>query len=108
LGVKGRIIAVTSDGLDVTSKENADMISRILSNRGLVVTGHKDNSMNLASCMLVQIALANKVVVVSCVKESRTMQAVEFARKIGKPIFAVDNGRSGNRYFIDNGIATNV
>jgi predicted Rossmann fold nucleotide-binding protein DprA/Smf involved in DNA uptake len=58
--------------------------------------------------MLVQITLANKVVVVSCVKESKTMQAVEFARKIGKPIFTVDNGRSGNRYLIDNGIATNV
>jgi hypothetical protein len=108
LDAKGRVIAVTSDGLDVASKENADMISRILSNRGLVVTVNKDNSMNSASCMLVQIALANKVVVVSCEKESRTMQAVEFARKIGKPIFAVDNGRSGNRYLIDNGIATNV
>jgi predicted Rossmann fold nucleotide-binding protein DprA/Smf involved in DNA uptake len=48
------------------------------------------------------------VVVVSCLKESRTMQAVEFARKIGKPIFAVDNGRSGNRHLIDSGIATNV
>jgi hypothetical protein len=31
-----------------------------------------------------------------------------FAIKLGKPIFAINNGRSGSRYLIDNGIATPI
>jgi predicted Rossmann fold nucleotide-binding protein DprA/Smf involved in DNA uptake len=46
--------------------------------------------------MAIQIALANKVVVIARAKGSRTMQAVEIAQKIGKPIFFIDKEHSGN------------
>ncbi len=51
------------------------------------------------------MALADKVIVVACEKESGTMHAVDYAIKLGKPIFAIDTSRSGNRYLIENNIA---
>ncbi len=52
------------------------------------------------------MALANKVIVVACEKESGTMHAVDWAIKLGKPIYAINNARSGNRHLIDSSIAT--
>ena len=52
-----------------------------------------------------QVALADKVYVVECEKESGTMHAVNFALKYGKPIYALDCEWSGNRYLIDHGLA---
>ena len=53
----------------------------------------------------IQAALADKVYVIECEKESGTMHAVNFALKYGKPIYALDCDWSGNRYLIDNGLA---
>lgn len=51
------------------------------------------------------MAMADKVIVVECERESGTMHAVEFARRFRRPIFALDCDWSGNRYLIDNNIA---
>jgi DNA protecting protein DprA len=110
---KGRSIAVIASGLDVTyPKENSGLVRKILLNRGLIVSEHpygsKANPSRLVARTRIQMALANKVVVIACEKESGTMHAVNFAIKLGRPIFAVNSGRSGNRYLIDNGIATPI
>ena len=109
----GVSIAVVATGLDKTyPKENADLELAILQNGGMIVSeypaGTKANPTRLIARTCLQMAIADKVIVVACEKESGTMHAVDWAIKLGKPIFAIDNGRSGNRHLIDHGFATPI
>jgi len=110
LDAKGKTIAVVGCGLDrVHPKANVELQQRIIHSGGLILSeqkvGTKANPRTLIARTRIQMALADKVVVVECERESGTMYAVEFARKFHKPIFALDCGWSGNRYLIDNNIA---
>lgn len=110
LDATGLAIAVVGSGLDIVHpKENKELQKRILESNGLVISeqpeGTKANPRTLIARTRLQMALADKVVVVECEKDSGTMHAVEFARKFRKPIFALDCEWSGNRFLIDNGIA---
>lgn len=67
--------------------------------------GAKANPTRLIARTRLQMAIADKVIVVACEKKSGTMHAVTWAIKLGKLIYALDNNRSGNRYLIDNKIA---
>ncbi len=107
----GVSVAVVATGLDKTfPKENADLELAILQNGGMIVSeypeGTKANPTRLIARTRLQMAIADKVIVVACEKESGTMHAVDWAVKLGKPIFAIKNDRSGNRHLIDSGIAT--
>ncbi len=109
----GVSIAVVATGLNkVYPKENAELEQEILRNRGMIISewpeGTKANPKRLISRTRLQMAIADKVIVVACEIESGTMYAVSWAVKLGKPIFAIDNARSGNRYLIDNEIATPI
>lgn len=106
----GVSIAIVATGLDRTyPKENADLEMAILRNGGMVVSEYpertKANPTRLVARTRLQMAIADKVIVVACERSSGTMHAVDWAVKLGKPIFAIDNDRSGNRHLIDNGIA---
>ena len=106
----GISVAVVATGLDKTyPKENSDLELAILQNGGTIVSefpeGTKANPTRLIARTRLQMAIADKVIVVACEKKSSTMQAVAWAIKLGKPIFTIDNNRSGNRYLIDNKIA---
>ena len=70
--------------------------------------GTKANPTRLIARTRLQMAMADKVIVVACEKDSGTMHAVDWAIKLGKPIFAIDNARSGNRHLIDSRIATPI
>ncbi len=107
----GISMAVVATGLDRTyPKENADLELAILQNGGMIVSeqpeGTKANPTKLIARTRLQMAFADKVIVVACEKESGTMHAVSWAVKLGKTIFAIDTPRSGNRHRIDTGIAT--
>lgn len=109
----GVSVAVVATGLDkIYPKENADLELAILRNGGMIVSeypeGTKANPTRLIARTRLQMAVADKVIVVACEKDSGTMHAVDWAVTLGKPIFAIDNARSGNRYLIDNGIATSI
>ena len=106
----GRTVAVVGTGLDrVHPKENTDLQSDILAHGGLIVSeqppGTKANPRTLIARTRLQMAMADKVIVVECERESGTMHAVEFGRRFRRPIFALDCDWSGNRYLIDNKIA---
>lgn len=106
----GRTVAVVGSGLDrVHPKENADLQAEIIARGGLVVSeqppGTKANPSTLIARTRIQMAMADKVIVVECERESGTMHAVEFARRFRRPIFALDCDWPGNRYLIDNRIA---
>lgn len=106
----GRTIAVIGTGFDrVHPKENAGLQADIITHRGLIVSeqppGTKANHGTLIARTRIQMAMADKVIVVQCERESGTMHAVEFARSFRRPIFALDCDWSGNRYLIDNNIA---
>lgn len=106
----GRTIAVVGSGLGrVHPKENVDLQNDIIRSGGLIVSEQEDNTKanprTLIARTRIQMAMADKVIVVECERESGTMHAVRFARRFGKPIFALDCGWSGNRYLIDNKIA---
>jgi len=106
----GISIAVVATGLDkVYPKDNVGLESAILQNGGTIVSeypnGTKANPTRLIARTRIQMAIVDKVIVVACEKESGTMHAIEWAIKLGKPILAIDNSRSGNRYLIDNKIA---
>lgn len=110
LDAGGKTIAVIGSGLDIVHpKENAELHQRIINSNGLILSEQpertKANPRTLIARTRLQMALADKVVVVECEKESGTMHAVEFARKFNKPIFALDCDWSGNRHLIDNRIA---
>ncbi|MCM1141035.1 MAG: DNA-protecting protein DprA, partial [Muribaculum sp.] len=81
----------------------------ILQNGGMIVSeypeGTKANPTRLIARTRLQMAIADKVIVVACEKKSGTMHAAEWAVKLGKPIFAIDNARTGNRHLIDSGMA---
>lgn len=107
----GVSVALVATGLDKTyPKENSNLELAILQKGGIIVSeypeGTKANPTRLIARTRLQMAIANKVIVVACEKESGTMHAVDWAVKLGKPIFAIDNNRSGNRHLIDGGIAT--
>lgn len=109
----GVSVAVVATGLDKTyPKENADLELAILQNGGMIVSeypeGTKANPTRLIARTRLQMAIADKVIVVACEKESGTMHAVDWAVKLGNPIFAIKNDRSGNRHLIDSGIATPI
>lgn len=109
--VGGVSVAVVATGLDkIYPKENADLELAILQRGGMIVSeypeGIKANPTRLIARTRLQMAIADKVIVVACEKESGTMYAVDWTIKLGKPIFAIDNARSGNRYLIDSRIAT--
>lgn len=106
----GRTVAVVGTGLDrVHPKENADLQSDIIAHGGLIVSeqppGTKASPRTLIARTRLQMAMADKVIVVECERESGTMHAVEFGRRFRRPIFALDCDWSGNRYLIDNNIA---
>lgn len=106
----GRTIAVVATGLDrVYPKENAILQAKILLNDGLILSeqprGVKANPTRLIARTRLQVALADKVIVVCCEIHSGTMHAANFARRHGIPIFAIDNLREGNRFLIENQIA---
>lgn len=110
---KGKSIAVVATGLDlVYPKENQDLEESILENGGLILSeqsaGTKATPRRLVARTRLQMALADKVIVVACEKESGTMHAVDYAIKLGKPIFAIDNMRSGNRYLIEEALAISL
>ena len=103
----GRTIAVVGTGLNhVYPKENMKLQQRIIETGGMILSEHepktKASPRTLIARTRLQVALADKVYVVECEKESGTMHAVNFALKYGKPIFALDCDWSGNRYLIDN------
>ena len=107
---RGLTIAVVGSGLNhVHPKENIPLQQRILANNGLILSEQspkeKASPRTLIARTRLQVALADKVYVVECEKESGTMHAVNFALKYGKPIFALDCDWSGNRYLIDNSLA---
>lgn len=106
----GRTVAVVGTGLDrVHPKENSALQADIIAHGGLIVSEQppvtKANPRTLIARTRLQMAMADKVIVVECVRESGTMHAVEFARRFRRPIFALDCDWSGNRYLIDNHIA---
>ena len=106
----GLTIAVVGSGLHhVHPKENIDLQQRIIETGGMILSEQdlktKANPRTLIARTRLQAALADKVYVVECEKESGTMQAVNFALKYGRPIYALDCDWSGNRYLIDNGLA---
>lgn len=106
----GRTVAVVGTGLDrVHPKENAGLQADIIAHGGLIVSeqpsGTKASPRTLIARTRIQMAMADKVIVVECERESGTMHAVEFARRFRRPIFALDCDWSGNRYLIDNNIA---
>lgn len=110
LDAGGKTIAVVGSGLDIVyPKENVELQQRIINSDGLIISeqpeGTKASPRTLIARTRLQMALADKVVVVECEKESGTMHAVNFARQFNKPIFALDCNWSGNRFLIDNGIA---
>jgi len=107
---EGISVAVVATGLDkVYPKDNVGLELAILQNGGTIVSeypkGTKATPTRLIARTRIQMAIVDKVIVVACEKESGTMYAIEWAVKLGKPIFAIDNGRSGNRYLIGNKIA---
>lgn len=109
----GVSVAVVATGLDKTyPKENANIELAILQKGGMIVSeypeGTKANPTRLIARTRLQMAIADKVIVVAFEKDSGTMHAVDWAIKLGKPIFAIDNARSGNRYLIDSRIATPI
>ena len=106
----GRTIAVVGTGLNhVYPKENVELQQRIIKTGGMILSEQdpktKASPRTLIARTRLQAALADKVFVVECEKESGTMHAVNFALKYGKQIFALDCDWSGNRYLIDNGFA---
>jgi len=106
----GISVAVVATGLDkVYPRDNVGLELAILQNGGTIVSeypkGTKATPTRLIARTRIQMAIADKVIVVACEKESGTMHAIEWAIKLDKPIFAIDNDRSGNRYLIDNKIA---
>lgn len=110
LDAGGKTIAVVGSGLDIVHpKGNDGLQKRILDSEGLIISEQpektKANPRTLIARTRIQMALADKVVVVECERESGTMHAVNFARQFHKPIFAWDSDWSGNRYLIDNKIA---
>lgn len=105
-----KTIAVVGTGLDrVYPKGNSALQECILNSGGLIISeqpnGAKASPRTLVARTRLQMAIADKVVVVECERESGTMHAVRFARRFGKPIFALDCDWTGNRYLIDNKIA---
>lgn len=113
LDAGGKTIAVVGSGLDIMHpKENIGLQERVVKSGGLIIfeqpEGTKANPRTLIARTRIQMALADKVVVVECERESGTMHVVNFARQFHKPIFALDCERSGNRYLIDNKIATPI
>ena len=107
---RGITIAVVGSGLNhVYPKENANLQQRIIDSSGLILSEQdpktKASPRTLIARTRLQVALADKVYVVECEKESGTMHAVNFALKYRKPIFALDCDWSGNRYLIDNSLA---
>lgn len=106
----GRTVAVVGSGLNrVHPKENAGLQADIIAHGGLIVSeqppGTKASPRTLIARTHLQMAMADKVIVVQCERESGTMHAVEFARRFRRPIFALDCDWSGNRHLIDNNIA---
>ena len=107
---RGITIAVVGTGLNhVCPKENIPLQKRILANNGLILSEQspkvKASPRTLIARTRLQVALADKVYVIECEKESGTMHAVNFALKYGKPIYVLDCNWSGNRYLIDMGLA---
>lgn len=106
----GRTVAVVGTGLGrVHPKENADLQADIIAHGGLIVSerpsGTKTSPRTLIARTRIQMAMADKVIVVECERKSGTMHAVEFGRRFRRPIFALDCDWSGNRYLINNIIA---
>lgn len=105
-----KTIAIVGTGLDrIHPKDNEILQQKILETGGLIVSeqplGTKASPRTLIARTRLQMALADKVIVVQCEKESGTMHAVNFALRYNKRIFTVDNAWSGNRYLLDNGLA---
>ena len=106
----GKTIAVVGSGLDsIYPKENTKLQKDIIQSGGLILSeqpeGIKASPRTLIARTRIQMAIADKVIVVECERESGTMHAVHFAQKFGKPIFALDCDWSGNRCLIDSKIA---
>lgn len=115
LDAGGDTIAVVGSGLDIVHpKENAWLQERIKRNTGAIVSeqppGTKANPSRLNARCRIQAALADEVIVVECGNPSGTLHTVEFARKYGKPVYAVKYDEitpqnAGNHYLLENGLA---
>ena len=91
---RGLTIAVVGSGLNhVHPKENIPLQQRILANNGLILSEQspkvKASPRTLIARTRLQVALADKVYVIECEKESGTMHAVNFALKYANPIYAL-------------------
>ena len=115
LDAGGNTIAVVGSGLDIVHpKENAWLQERIKVAGGLILSeqpkGTKANPTRLIARCRIQAALADEVIVVECGNPSGTLHTVEFARKYGKPIYAVHYDELtpqnvGNHYLLENNLA---
>ena len=115
LDAGGETIAVVGSGIDIAHpKENAWLQERIKYNGGLIISeqppGTKANPTRLIARCRLQAALADKVIVVQCGNPSGTLHTAEFARKYGKPVYAVKYDdvtpqNAGNHYLLENGLA---
>lgn len=109
-----KIIAIVATGLDMV---HGNTLSLILKRGGLLLSeqppGTKVTSSRRIACVRLQVALANPIVVVQAAMKGTAMRAVDFARKCGKTILACrydtyNDSNDGNKYLLENGIASNV
>lgn len=115
LDAGGETIAVVGSGIDIVHpKENAWLQERIKFNGGLIMSeqppGTKVNPTRLIARCRLQAALADKVIVVQCSNPSGSLHTAEFARRYGKPVYAVKFDdttpqNAGNEYLLENGLA---
>lgn len=94
LAVNGETIAVVATGLDrVHPCENEMLQNEILINGGLIVSeqplGVKANPTRLVARNRIQAALSDSVILAQCPAKSGSLHTMRFARKYGKPCYAV-------------------
>lgn len=118
LDARGKTIAIVGSGLDIVHpQENIPLQTRILQMQGLVVSeqplGVKASPKTLVRRNRLQAALSQMVVVAQCPRKSGTLYTVDFARKYGKEVFAVEfkyhnEFTGGNDYLLSEGIAKRI
>ena len=114
LKVKGKTTAIVATGLErVHPEENKFLQKNILDNGGLVLSeqpwGTNARGKNLVARNRLQAALAETIIVAQCLLNSGTMYTVQFGKKYGKKICAVQEKpneyNSGNCFLIESGQA---
>lgn len=117
LSIEGETIAVVASGLDMTYPvQNKTLQEKIIEYGGLVVSeqviGTKAGG-NLRARNRIIAALASIVMVIECKENSGTMDAVNWGRKLQRPLLAVDYGfkeewNRGNSLILEKGIAESI